>query len=1060
MKSGRSRVFLGVVCVAVVVPAFLLGVFWAGWLQKYFNTLLIYVGLPVGAVLVWHFLLGPLLNNKKLQEGVPHLLKRFQRGRAEPNAELDLLIGKWNDQVKKLGSRGLKLWGRELNLGSRELNLGSDPWYLWLGPSGSGKTQGIRNGEFDLLVPRDWNVGATDYLDFWPIVGAMFIDSAGMLTEQEDPQRRELLHQLLDLLKKCRRAAPLNGLVLVIPAKRLTPGESAEELAEQKTKRVKEAGNLRLSVEAVRAKVGKRFPVYVVVTMSDLLDGFSDFFGCLENPESRYEILGWSNRAPLDEAFEPGIADGHLRAMAKRLKQVRLRLLRKTCLRAESAGTSEADRLFALPQSFEGILKPLQQYLEAIFGQHGTHDLFFRGVYFTSSMHATGDLDRALFERLGIPYGQPKELKEYSYFWRDFGEAKAWKEGGLVTSKPKVLQWMERCYAQMYLGGAIAALAWLGYAFWDTWALQKHIAIESAYWSAAASAANWVTNRPPWVRSGPLWQPVVSSNLVFLGGTKVEVESGVGPVVLMDFLEKLADFARHDLAAQQQEYWPVEHWQDGRSSAQGVVVEASLVDPIIWAARQKLLLNAGSRAGNSNEPRPEQLVEIITNLIGIELEINDSTKVSAAELATRLRAFSAFLWPTNYLGAMGARLEGCLSNVVWPSKHISGGETLKENEGISSGLKVVEQRVMSELDTESREALPEWLKRLRAVETVENELVATAATGGWVRVPKAFETYEGKAADLNDFLQRQTGGVMHMGCATIGEAVSKYHINWARCKQNYDRFGEWLDSRQKNMPNLPLLKDITDHWAQFWHLCDLNPAADDQAAIQLFDDLFLRTNTASKRLFQVRWDTYKALTQVLAFPLIPGEGTNVLTAQQVVDFRAALLNLQSALEPNLPQKHRTLLQPWRDRFMEKLPITESLVDERGQIRKCKVRLEPTRNGSGSRVWRYIHSQTRHSDPIGSNAVVDLGDFPLDKEIRIWVTKYSDKSDDKSTHFFAELNQPWAAIRLLNLSPAKGGGTNWDVELSALTGAGAERLTFKLLFEHEISPLGKSAVAKQ
>src|SRR5689334_23622867 len=42
-----------------------------------------------------------------------------------------------------------------------------------------------------------------------------------------------------------------------------------------------------------------RFPVFVLVTKCDLVNGFREFFDTLSDPQLQHQMLGWSNPAPL-----------------------------------------------------------------------------------------------------------------------------------------------------------------------------------------------------------------------------------------------------------------------------------------------------------------------------------------------------------------------------------------------------------------------------------------------------------------------------------------------------------------------------------------------------------------------------------------------------------------------------------------------------------------------------------------------------------------------------------------------------------------------------------------
>ena len=107
--------------------------------------------------------------------------------------------------------------------------------------------------------------------------------------------------EFLKLLRKNRPNCPINGLLLVIPADSLIK-DSPKDIE-------KRAGWVARQLDGIQRELDIRFPVYVVISKCDLLNGFREFFAEVDAPDVQRQILGWSNPNPLDTPFKPEMVD-------------------------------------------------------------------------------------------------------------------------------------------------------------------------------------------------------------------------------------------------------------------------------------------------------------------------------------------------------------------------------------------------------------------------------------------------------------------------------------------------------------------------------------------------------------------------------------------------------------------------------------------------------------------------------------------------------------------------------------------------------------------------------
>ncbi len=310
------------------------------------------------------------------------------------------------------------------------------PWYVIVGEPGSGKTEAIRHSQAGFppgLQDEFQGVGGTINMNWWFTNYAVILDTAGRLIfEEVEPGATSEWREFLGLLKKHRYNCPVNGLLLTIPVESLIQ-DSPEEME-------RKAAKIARQLEVIQRELDVRFPVFVLVTKCDLINGFREYFESLDDPRAQQQMLGWSNPAPLDAPFRPELLEEHLRTIAQRLRRRRLGLLLDPIpVESGSRRADEVDRLYDYPQSLGALAPRLRRYLEIIFvaGEWTSRPLFLRGIYFTSSMREGSALDEELAHAMGLPVDQLPAgrawERDHSYFLRDLFLDKVFREDGLVT---------------------------------------------------------------------------------------------------------------------------------------------------------------------------------------------------------------------------------------------------------------------------------------------------------------------------------------------------------------------------------------------------------------------------------------------------------------------------------------------------------------------------------------------------------------------------------------------------------------------------------------------------
>ena len=824
---------------------------------------------------------------------------------------------------------------------------------------------------------------------------------------------------------------------------------------------------IRDALKKVRDTLKLRFPVYVAVTMCDLIPGFREYFEGLGNLELQHQILGWSNQESLDVPFDPKRVHSHLSGLVGRLKELRLGLLQDPKpAKADWKRIDEVDQLYVLPQYIEWIVSVLQTYLETIFGPTGPEGLFFRGIYFNSAMRKGEELDAELVKKLNVSFDKLRKGRSWAedqpYFWRDLMMEKVFKEKDLVTPRQNVTRWLQRWHWALWGSGAFALIVLLILTASQVRSVRKHLYIQSQYWKAAASG--WEPNRWRNGTNGSSWHPIVEPGFTgYRGDRRITVDKGDIPFA--EFHSTLRQFAATPLATNLFLGSAIRGEREDRLLAQQIVFRASVIDPIVLASRQKMV-DDSKTPGSRSLVDPAVLIGAITNLIALEAEIQADRSEPASVLISRLGTLSAYLWDNDTLSnGLGTNLLYCLDGASarngngWPDKRVSGGASLRENEAVREGLEVLKERLNDSLKPEpTRGEFSNTLSNLKKLEKKEMELAGNAPHPS----KYVLSEYETAATALTNLLARQKrspDGILSRSPFSLWTAYTNYldRVN----KEYADTFGI-IQSRVKALElkesQLPLLRDINTDLDAFQHSLSFDLG---RSEIERLDRLLQTTTNQSQHLFEVRRDIYVTLSRTLAFPLLspsagaPSPESLPLTAAQVVATRKALDLVSTSLSPaEGPREHRELIRHWQPIYERLKDVAEAMADKEG-IRSYKIYLlgdQPDNKKWRGIIWRRARDLQPKSQRTDTGADSLLEDLPLDQGMFVSVTEHTD-GQGRACEVDAFTNS-WAVPRLLHTPGTYGEGTSWIVNLPAMDNANRKTnawFKFKFEFKHPIPP---------
>lgn len=335
------------------------------------------------------------------------------------------------------------------------------PWYMFIGAPGSGKTTALVNS--GLRFPLDGNqgapsvqgVGGTRNCDWWFTEDAVLLDTAGRYTTQESDRKADAAawYGFLGLLKQFRPERPLNGAIVTVSVSDLMLWNAKE--------RIRYAGHVRMRLAELYARLGSRFPVYVLVTKSDLLAGFMEFFGELDTA-GRARVWGTTFQSGSEPVAET-LAQRYAAEFAELEQRLNAALVDRL---QEERDLQRRAAIYRFPQQFHALGPLVGEFIGLAFAQQQNHvSTMLRGVYYTSGTQEGNPIDRVL-GALARSFGLERAAGEQagstgkSFFLSRLLREVIFPEQGLAEDDGKRRSWRPAAYAVLVALSVAVAAAW------------------------------------------------------------------------------------------------------------------------------------------------------------------------------------------------------------------------------------------------------------------------------------------------------------------------------------------------------------------------------------------------------------------------------------------------------------------------------------------------------------------------------------------------------------------------------------------------------------------------
>ncbi|SJN21250.1 type VI secretion system membrane subunit TssM [Psychrobacter sp. JB385] len=339
------------------------------------------------------------------------------------------------------------------------------PWYMVIGNPAAGKSSAVLHSSLKFPFMEKTNqlsvkgVGGTRNCDWFFSTEGILLDTAGRYSVYEE-DRSEWL-SFLNLLKKNRPKAPINGIIIAVSIAELTKNDPSYALNLAK--------NLRSRVQDLTEQLEVYAPVYVVFTKMDLISGFRDFFNDYEQ-EERSQV--WGATIPYPEDPEniniTDVFEEHFGVLVNGLKDLSTTKLSLRHQRTVSPS------LMTFPIEFQSLRPMIRTLMHALFEDNPFQfKPILRGFYFTSALQ-DGQVSSQMTQQMvqnydlhppAVPINTQQETNDKPYFLQDLFSKVILKDKHLVKQHKNRNRRSYRAFAT--LGAVIVLCMTVGLWTWS-----------------------------------------------------------------------------------------------------------------------------------------------------------------------------------------------------------------------------------------------------------------------------------------------------------------------------------------------------------------------------------------------------------------------------------------------------------------------------------------------------------------------------------------------------------------------------------------------------------------
>lgn len=306
------------------------------------------------------------------------------------------------------------------------------PWYMVIGNPAAGKSSAVLHSGLKFPFMEKTNklsvqgVGGTRNCDWFFSTEGILLDTAGRYSVYEEDRSEWLA--FLNLLKKNRPKAPINGIIIAVSIAELTKNDPNYALDLAK--------NLRSRVQDLTEQLEVYAPVYVVFTKMDLVSGFRDFFHDYEQ-DDREQVWGATIPYPEDpdNINITDVFEDHFGTLVNGLKDLSTTKLSLRHQRTVSPS------LMTFPMEFQSLRPMIRTLMHALFEDNPFQfKPILRGFYFTSALQEGQVSSQMTLQMVqnydlrppAVPLNTQQETTDKPYFLQDLFSKVILKDKHLV----------------------------------------------------------------------------------------------------------------------------------------------------------------------------------------------------------------------------------------------------------------------------------------------------------------------------------------------------------------------------------------------------------------------------------------------------------------------------------------------------------------------------------------------------------------------------------------------------------------------------------------------------
>lgn len=312
-------------------------------------------------------------------------------GKQKDKDELSLVNQQMKESIQLI--RKSKLGDKKGNAALYEL-----PWYMVIGNPAAGKSSAIYNSGLKFPFEETHQsavssgLSGTRNCDWFFSTEGVLLDTAGRYSVYSEDHSEWI--GFLNLLKKNRSKAPINGLIVTVSI--------AELVSQSPEKSLKLAKNLRARIQDLTERLEIFAPVYLVFSKMDLIAGFTEFFDCYDQEEFD-QVWGATlsyNPDSSNNAVE--LFEQHYNLLYDGLKSVSTTHLSRR--HAQNISPS----VMTFPLEFKTLKPALKTFIGTLFEENPYQfKPVFRGFYFTSALQE-GVIESPMTEQIAQEFNLNK----------------------------------------------------------------------------------------------------------------------------------------------------------------------------------------------------------------------------------------------------------------------------------------------------------------------------------------------------------------------------------------------------------------------------------------------------------------------------------------------------------------------------------------------------------------------------------------------------------------------------------------------------------------------------